>query len=161
MAVVSGEHTGIFFWPNSHLKLHLIREYRVMMAPTLLSPSTYLCLQLSLISRCNTDSHCLALFTNDPRSHLITLRPACSEIRPTPGFGFIIKLKPEAPTVAAAGASGSAATSFFVCVCESWSHVLPPRPLSRCWFTWWAELLRVYLHRDMYSNWVAVSRSVD
>lgn len=53
----------------------------------------------------------------------------------------------------ATGASGCAAASCLVCVCESWSHVLSPRPLFRCQFTWWAELLCIYLHCHMYGNW--------
>lgn len=37
-------------------------------------------------------------------------------------------------------------------VCESWSPLLSPRPLSRCQFTWWAGSC-VYLHSCMFSNW--------
>lgn len=37
-------------------------------------------------------------------------------------------------------------------VCESWSPLLSPRPLSRCQFTRWANSC-VYLHSCMFSNW--------
>lgn len=37
-------------------------------------------------------------------------------------------------------------------VCESWSPLLSPRPLSRCQFTRWAGSC-VYLHSCVFSNW--------
>lgn len=76
--------------------------------------------------------------------------PSLQESRATePGFSF------SCCSAVASGALGAAAaaSSLLVCVCERWSHVLSPRPLFRCQFTWWAELLCIYLHCHRHSNW--------
>lgn len=121
-----------------------------------ITPTGFVTRQLSLCPLAPSD---LCLLPCNLPSRLLRLsrccRPGFMQQRVTLRKGRGTKTKPCVFILLLldCGHQGSRLCCCFCCCCESWSRALSPRPLFRCQFTWWAELLCIYLHCHMYSNW--------